>query len=112
MRNIGSSSVLMTELWGIYTALTMVWGMNFHKLWIESDSLVAVTLIGKDCQSNHPHAPMIIAIKELLSRPWQVKLTRVLREGNFVADSLANLAHSSDLGVHWLEGPPYECRHY
>lgn len=110
MRNLGTSSVLMAEFWGIFTALSMCWDMSFRYLWIESDSMVAVSLVNNGCQENHPYAPIIFAIKELMRRSWVVRLTHVLREGNRLADSLANLAHSKDLGLHWLESPPLECR--
>lgn len=71
--NIGSSSVLMAELWGIFTDLQLAWDMKFTKFWVESDSEVAVRLVVKGCIPCHPYAPMIMAIQELMSRDWVVR---------------------------------------
>lgn len=40
-----------------------------------------------------------------LDRGWIVSL--MSSEGNQVADFLANLAHSKDLGLHKIEAPPH-----
>lgn len=54
---------------------------------------------------------MVSVIKEFTGRDWMVRVTHVLREGNNVADFLANLGQSMDLGLHLFESPPHElCR--
>lgn len=37
-RKLGSSNVLMAELWGIFTALSIAWEQQLTKVWVESDS--------------------------------------------------------------------------
>lgn len=75
----------MTELWGIYTASQIAWNESFSKVWIESDSLVAVGLSMKDCLASHRYAPILRAIDDLISRNW-IFILLMLREGNRVAD--------------------------
>lgn len=51
------------------------------KLWVGSDSVVAVQLLHQPCSPSHPYASMILAIKELCSRDWAIQITHVLRVG-------------------------------
>jgi len=44
-RNLGSCSVLMLELWRIYLAFELACDKGYQKLSLESDSIVAVSLI-------------------------------------------------------------------
>jgi len=49
----------------------------------------------------------LIVKKELLERNWFVKVSHVYREANFVANSVANFAHTLPLGIHvYRESPP------
>lgn len=66
--------------------------------------MVDVKLVHKGCVDSHPYAPMVVSIKEFLDRI--VRFSHVMREGNRVANFLANLGHSSALGLHLLDSPP------
>lgn len=41
---MGSSFVLLAELWGIYSALFLGWDNQFSYIWVESDSSIVVKL--------------------------------------------------------------------
>lgn len=69
-RKMGSSNVLMAELWGIFTALSIAWDNNLRKIWVESDSAVAVGLLKRGCPYTHPYAPMVKRIKDLGYHDW------------------------------------------
>ncbi|CAN1848943.1 hypothetical protein LINPERHAP1_LOCUS39117 [Linum perenne] len=50
----------------------------------------------------HQHVVDIAALRELLERDWEVTISHIYREGNFVADYLANLGHDYTWGVHLI----------
>ncbi|KAL4367435.1 hypothetical protein GQ457_05G028150 [Hibiscus cannabinus] len=53
---------------------------------------------------------LVAGIHEMLSKLWDVRVTHVLREVNFVADGLARMAKQKALGE-WVYGsPPWEVR--
>ena len=43
-RNLGSSSVLVAAVGGILSATEIGWNKDFHKLWVEADSKLAVQM--------------------------------------------------------------------
>lgn len=57
----------------------------------------------------HPCAALVKSIRTLLSRAWNIRITHVRREGNRLADWLADYSHSLPLGLHKLERPPAGC---
>ncbi|MCI17164.1 ribonuclease H protein, partial [Trifolium medium] len=64
-RKIGSCSALMTELWGILSALQAATEKGYRKVCFESDSAVAIDLIEKGCPQNHPCASIVSRINRL-----------------------------------------------
>lgn len=66
-------------------------------------------LVNSSCSQNHPYASFILAISELMSRSWLVRVTHILRKGKRVADFLANYGHAMPLGLHCLDNPPNGC---
>lgn len=108
-KNLGMSNVLMAELWGILTALQIAWRERFPKVWIESDSSVAITLLSRSCPASHPYSSIISSINNFRARDWETRIPHVLREGNRVANFLANMAHSLDFGLHVFRDMPIGC---
>ncbi|KAJ1403339.1 Ribonuclease H domain [Sesbania bispinosa] len=100
--NLGRSNILLAELRAIETALRIAWERGCTKVWVESDSLTAINLILKDLNLCHPYA-------NWKQKAWQVVLSHSFREGNRVADCLANSAHNLDLGLHLFHNPPGFC---
>ena len=65
-----------------------------------------------DAASCENHCQNIIAdCKELISKDWHVTVCHVYREGNAVADGLANLALLQRQGFHELLSCPSEVVH-
>lgn len=106
-RNLGARSALSAELWGMLIGVSLAW----KKLILESESMVAVTLVQEGVSESHHCGALVRAVREYLARPWEVKVVHTLREGNKVADHLANVAHTLPLGLHVLSSPPDGCGH-
>ncbi|XP_061357647.1 DExH-box ATP-dependent RNA helicase DExH6-like isoform X2 [Gastrolobium bilobum] len=107
-------STLMTELCGILTALKLAREKGISQLWIESDSAFAVKFSNDSSNvlNDTPCDSVIQSIHELMRENWTVRISHCYREGNQVADWLANYAHSTEPGVHVLDVPPPECIKY
>ncbi|KAL8143992.1 hypothetical protein V2J09_017024 [Rumex salicifolius] len=107
-RSIGICSVPAAELWGILSGLTLAWDLGFRKVCVDTDSLLAFRLINKPVDGAHPLSSLLTLVKDSIGRRWDVRLRHCYREGNRVADDLADFAFSFPIGFHVLEGPP--CR--
>ncbi|KAJ1397730.1 Ribonuclease H domain [Sesbania bispinosa] len=92
------------------------WGFNLglgenrgiEKIWVETDSAIAVKLIRDGYPPTHPCKPLLAAIINLMEGSWEVILTHTYKEANTVADSLANSAFNYHYGIHILDNPPRE----
>lgn len=109
VRGLGMGTVLTVELWGILLGLQLAWNHRLSKIWLESDSLTAINLIHKGCPSSHMHYNLVQSIKEFCSKNWQIRLSHTHREGNRVANSLANEGASSGLFTTIHTSPPFYC---
>lgn len=47
--NLGECTVLAAELWAILYGVYFAWARGFRSIFIESDSLIAITLLNKGC---------------------------------------------------------------
>ena len=64
---------------------------------LESDSKVVVSLINGDSVRVDMNYNIIMQIKGMLGRDWEVTTYHVYREANYVADWLANYGLTRDL---------------
>lgn len=94
--------MLFVELWGILTAFGLAWELKFSKIWVEYDFQDVVGLVLKGCSHTHSYLPIVLAIKEFMSRTWAIRVTHVSHYGNRVAACLENHNHSMALGLHSL----------
>ncbi|KAJ1404345.1 Ribonuclease H domain [Sesbania bispinosa] len=99
-KKLGSGSVLSTELQAIYTALHLGKEIGVRKLWIKSDSIIVVHLIEKRWPPYHLHASLLKEIERLCKEDWSIVISHGFREGNLVADWMANFGHNRSLRVH------------
>lgn len=83
-------SSLEAELWGLFKGLEMVKSQNMEALEIESDSATAINLIKGESPFQSPHKTLIQECQALLAATG-CSLSHVYREGNQVADKLANV---------------------
>lgn len=87
---IGTQSNIYAELQAICTGLSLCIQLNLARVWIETDSKVAILLISQ--QGGHwSYQHILTKIRNLL-KMIEYRISHIFREGNAVADRLANLA--------------------
>ncbi|KAJ1430899.1 Ribonuclease H-like superfamily [Sesbania bispinosa] len=106
VRNIGHSSITFAELWAFKDASYVSLLRGDAAVWFESDSITAVNFVKHGVPPNHPCFGLVSAIRKDLSKIQSVIVSHTFREGNFVADGLADIGHSCPLGLHVLSDPP------
>ncbi|CAL1377016.1 unnamed protein product [Linum trigynum] len=72
--NLGKCSTTRAELWGAIQGLQMTWDLGHRKVELQLDSMTA-------------------------ERDWELQISHIYREGNFLADHLAHLGHSLQPGT-------------
>ncbi|CAN1268255.1 Putative ribonuclease H protein At1g65750 [Linum perenne] len=103
--NLGTYSIMRAELRSIVEGIKLAWDQGIWKLRIHSDSKAAVEMLSKQSCDNNQHANLIEQFAELSSREREISLHHIYREANFAEDYLANLGHSLNLGIHFLDVP-------
>ena len=106
-RGLGVGSVLSAELWGILIGIQIAWNRGIRKLWIESDSLIAVNLVRKGCLPSHQYHNLVCSIRSYMDKQWHLRVTHTHREGNRVADALANEGSCNGPTTLFLHSPPF-----
>ncbi|XP_028786067.1 uncharacterized protein LOC114741993 [Neltuma alba] len=87
--------------------LKLCWELGFKKVEVESDDATLITELHRNGRISGYYL-ISSMIEELIMRDWEIKFMYVEREGNQVADLLANL--SSKLACKkyvWIQ-PPVE----
>lgn len=104
------NNIAEAECWAVLKALQWAWRMNYKKIWIQCDSKDVVEWLSKNLSPISPLGNMIASCKEWISKPWEVKVTHVLREQNEIVDVLAKIAIGKRCD--WIEffDPPIEVR--
>ena len=72
---------------------------------MELDSSSVVSLIKHSVDSRHPYSSLILKIKHLLDRRWEVKVEHIYREVNCAADFTASMGHVLSFGLHVFCNP-------
>ncbi|KAL6517060.1 hypothetical protein OROHE_018020 [Orobanche hederae] len=86
---LGKRSNNYAELYAIWRGLEFYLNHDFVKMWVESDSTLALHMINNKGTSNwHLHG-LLIKIWTLIDK-MEVRFPHIFREGNVVADWLAN----------------------
>ncbi|CAN1820472.1 Putative ribonuclease H protein At1g65750 [Linum perenne] len=105
--NLGNCSVTRAKLGGAVLGLELAWSTGCRVVEVQLDSRAAISLLLQIGEPHHQHALEVLAFQELCRRDWTVKLRHTYREGNKVADFLANRGHDFPIGVHLF--PLYDC---
>ncbi|OIW11655.1 hypothetical protein TanjilG_24349 [Lupinus angustifolius] len=96
----GTSSAI--ELSAISIALDIAWDRGFRRLILETDSLTVADVVNnKDgaCSHRSHEKKLVENIRDKKKkRKWDVRIVHSKREGNKVADWLANLSHGLQVG--------------
>lgn len=89
--HVGSSSILVAELWGIWKGLQIAWTHGHRRVILETDSAEALQAIQK-ATSLHPQFNICQEVWELLHQDWVCDVQLIWREANGCADILAKEA--------------------
>ncbi|KAK2634118.1 hypothetical protein Ddye_028910 [Dipteronia dyeriana] len=106
--NKSMGSIIEAELWGIYEGLKIIWKAGFRNVTIELDSQTVVFLLSNNSPMNHLLFSLIQECRSLMNNDWRCIIHHVYRESNRVADCLAIMGHSLDLGLTFFNTPPFE----
>ncbi|KAH9750393.1 putative ribonuclease H protein [Citrus sinensis] len=68
--NIGESSVIMAELWGLYQGLSLAWNVGIRHLLVEVDSLCVTQMISQQVVVPNVFYALVVVIRDFLSRNW------------------------------------------
>ncbi|KAF7820682.1 putative ribonuclease H protein At1g65750 family [Senna tora] len=112
MRNLGSCTSIQAELWGVYSGLVTAQRYGFHRIIIETDSLVACEMVQGVLPHAHLCALLVGHICELLNKEWEVKLQHTYREGNSAADAMARAAYDSNNFLTFVNDPPRDVANF
>ncbi|KAE8731266.1 hypothetical protein F3Y22_tig00002840pilonHSYRG00881 [Hibiscus syriacus] len=97
-RHLGFTSLLHSELWGIFDGLCLAWNLDFKKVHTYHLITSAFALSSS--------IALVRMIAGLLSRPWLLNFNLIKREANSVADHLAKLETDLDDTVNTLHHIP------
>lgn len=98
---------LEAELWGIYRGLKAISDRDLKHVEIETDSKIAMQLVRDGPSRRSRYADLIQDCKELM-RITESSIEHAFREGNQVADRLANMGVEQDAPIVSLLSPPVE----
>ncbi|XP_012850055.1 PREDICTED: uncharacterized protein LOC105969825 [Erythranthe guttata] len=93
---ISAPSSIAAELAALASGLRFVIQRQFTRVWIELDAEVAVRLLSHTDQGHWSLQSSLTAIRNSLST-LEYRITHIYREGNKVADALANLGCQTEL---------------
>ncbi|CAA0827040.1 Polynucleotidyl transferase- ribonuclease H-like superfamily protein [Striga hermonthica] len=75
--NIGTCSIMAAKLWGFFPGLSLALDLGFRHVKAEVDNASVVTLATTLDDAPGVHMGLVSGIKELLSRPWEVKVKHI-----------------------------------
>ncbi|CAN1193141.1 Putative ribonuclease H protein At1g65750 [Linum perenne] len=101
--NLGDCSITRAELHGAIRGLEIVWDKGYKRVFVQLDSLAAVSLLNNDAVTDHLHGLEVIKFRELWDRDWSVVVKHIYREGNHAVDHLAGLGYGYPFGSHMIQ---------
>ncbi|CAN1164222.1 Putative ribonuclease H protein At1g65750, partial [Linum perenne] len=101
--NLGRCSITQAELTGAVVGLDRAWQLGFRNVELQLDSTTALSILHGPDPIQHQHAGLVLRFRRLIARDWRVRIIRVYREGNRVADFLANLGHNVNVTPQFYE---------
>ncbi|CAN0880337.1 Putative ribonuclease H protein At1g65750, partial [Linum grandiflorum] len=96
--SLGNCSITRAELTGVIEGMETAGRLGVRHLEVQCDSACAVHFLSQPTIGEHQHTTLVY--KQLLERQWVVRIKHIYREGNHVADTLANIGHELALGTH------------
>ena len=92
-RLIGSSSILLVELWALRDGIAMVKSLNTNKLIINVDASKVINLFSKPSYANRLTQPIVDNCRNMLQAIQEFRMQHCFRKTNKTADLLAKLGY-------------------
>jgi len=109
--HLGHCSAIKAEIRDVLRGLKIAKEECTHKLWLQVDSMVVVSMLTTSTKGNPEYNNLIHQCKALLDwGGWEVKISHCFRKANQVADKLANMDVEGSLGVQMYRVPPMKAR--
>ena len=105
-RFLGNCGAMEAELWGIYYALVLAWDSGWKKIEVQTDSQLALDLLAGRGAGVFRVANLVRNCRDLINRSWEVKMVKIYREANAVADRLTSLTIGDDFNLKIHQWPP------
>ena len=97
--NLGSCSIVMEELWGVYQGVFISHNMAYQNVWIKTDSAYVHQLLSQDTSVYNAFYSIVSTINNLRERNWNMEISLIYREANICAVMLAKFGHRLPLGI-------------
>ncbi|CAN0875097.1 hypothetical protein LINGRAHAP2_LOCUS10631 [Linum grandiflorum] len=81
-----SCSITRAEMRAIVDGMQLAWSLGIRRIRVQSDSMAAIAIFNKVSDLDHQRAAFVLQFKELCSHQWEVHLSDIYRETNYVAD--------------------------
>lgn len=105
--NLGSSTSVMAELWGLVLGLRLARDVGISSLRIEMDSRVVVNMIILRRSQCLMFQPLLEEALDLVDDArWVCSIHHIYREANYCADILASLGHAGNFTWTLLDAAP------
>ncbi|XP_012435737.1 uncharacterized protein LOC105762517 [Gossypium raimondii] len=98
-------STLEAELWGALEGLRPAWETGLARVILVNNVAVVQMVNGEDRKLHHE---LVVRVKNMHRRTWEVKVQHVYREGNAVAVHMAALARGYGMDLQIYRSPPVE----
>lgn len=69
---------------GIMTGLELAWNILLQKFIVEAYSMAVIGLCKRGCNNHRVYYSLIMKIKSLAVRDWEVKFNHCYREGDYI----------------------------
>ncbi|KAF2301985.1 hypothetical protein GH714_031139 [Hevea brasiliensis] len=85
------------------------WNLVLKKVLVEVDNSTVVEMVYANIIDVNAYASLLISIRDLLSRKWDIRALRhIFRENNMCADWMAHLGGSIPIGLQLFDDPSHE----
>ena len=104
--NLGSCTITMAELWGIFWGLFISYNMGHRNVILETDSTCVYHLVMYGVPETHTYSSLVYAVRNLIRKDWNVEINHSFREANRYANSLAKYGHRIPIGISFFDRAP------
>ncbi|XVF32879.1 hypothetical protein REPUB_Repub17cG0121000 [Reevesia pubescens] len=108
----GHGTVLKAEISAILLGLKIAWEKGYRRVFVESDSLLAVKKLTGSPSRTDPLFHLIFQCQLFIAKEWDCMISHIFREANYCADHLAGTAFINNSSQDVLELPPLSLRQF